>query len=60
MSMQTVVTLVVAAILALVGVIGAVKYMGSGSPRHPVVMMPNGVAMPHHLMAPTGTGETTP
>jgi hypothetical protein len=58
--MRKIVTILAVSILAVIGVIGAVALTDRTGVAHPVVVMPNGVKMPHHLMTPTGTGRTMP
>lgn len=57
MNKQSIVVAVAAIVLFVVAIIGAMAFTGGGE-AHPVVTMPNGETMEHHLM--TQMTETQP
>jgi hypothetical protein len=56
MNKQTIVVAVAAIVLFVVAIIGAMAFTG-GSEAHPVMTMPNGETMEHHLMTETTGSE---
>jgi hypothetical protein len=57
MSKQAVAVALGAVVLFVVAIVGAMAFTG-GSEAHPVMTMPSGMTMEHHLM--TQTTETAP
>jgi hypothetical protein len=59
MNRQMIVVAVGAIVLFVVAVIGAMAFTG-GSEAHPVMTMPNGETMEHHLMTQMTETQSSP
>jgi hypothetical protein len=59
MNKQTIVVVVGAIVLFVVAIIGAMAFTGGGE-AHPVMTMPNGETMEHHLMTQMSDAEPSP
>jgi hypothetical protein len=59
MNKQMIAVVIAAVVLFVIAVIGALAFTG-GSEAHPIMTMPDGSTMEHHLMTQMGETEQSP
>lgn len=52
MNKQMIIVAVGAVVLFVAAIVGAMAFTGGGAEAHPMMTMPNGQTMEHHLMTP--------